>query len=141
MEFNHINEEFKYNFENNFSVLLILNQTFQFLDKDNIEYLALCNKKIYRLYCEQVIKIKINKEADKLNLQTIIYKYDNIYNLDLSDCKKIKDFTPISKLERLQIINFNNKCIDIKDFTPISNLERLEFLDVNLHRVQKMMFL
>ena len=59
MEYNHINEELKcfnvnYSFENALSISLILNQIFQFLDKDNIKSLSLCNKKIYQFYCNLV---------------------------------------------------------------------------------------
>jgi len=38
----------------------------------------------------------------------LIDKYDNINNLDLDNCKDIEDFTPISKLERLEILNISD---------------------------------
>ena len=123
MEYNNIKEELKsfnenYNFENALSIPLILNQICQFLNKDNIKFLSLCNKKIYLLYCNQIKKLKINKEAQISNLQILIDKYDNINNLDLSHCKNIKDFIPLSKLEKLEILNIG--------FTNISDISFLE---------------
>ena len=60
MEYNNIKEELKYlnenyNFENVLSIPLILNEIIQFLNKDNIKLLSLCNKK-YIYYI--VIKLK-----------------------------------------------------------------------------------
>ena len=43
-----------YSFENALSKEIILNQIFQFLYKDNIKLLSLCNKKLYRMYCSLV---------------------------------------------------------------------------------------
>ena len=91
-----------YSFKKALSVPLILNQIFQFLNKDEVKCLSLCNKKIYQLYCNQVKKLKINEEAKMPNLQVLIDKYENLNNLDLSYCKNIKDFTIISKLKRLE---------------------------------------
>ena len=94
MEYTNIRKELKYfnenyNFENVLSIPLILNQIYQFLNKDNIKFLFLCNKNIYLLYCNQIKKLKINKEAQIYNLQKIIDKYDNINNLDLTYCKNM----------------------------------------------------
>ena len=149
MDSYHNKEELKYfnknyNFNNALSIELILNKIFQFLGKDKIKCLSLCNKKIYQIYCDQVKKLKINKEVENPNLKALIDKYDNINNLDLSYCKNIKDFTPISKFERLEYLDFNeinisdisflekNKnikelnlyyCKNIEDFAPISKLK------------------
>ena len=149
MESYYNNEELKYlnknyNFNNALSVPLILNQIFQFLDKDKVKCLSLCNKKIYQIYCNQVKKLKLHKEAEISNLQVLIDKYKNSNYLDLSYCENIKDFSPISKFERLEYLDFNeinisdisflekNKnikelnlyyCKNIEDFAPISKLK------------------
>ena len=51
--------------------------------------------------------MKIKEKTEKPKLQVLINKYDNVKNLDLSSCKNIEDFTPISKLERLETLNVN----------------------------------
>ena len=84
------------NFEKILYIPIILNQIFQFLEKDNIKRLSVCNKKIYKLYCNEVKKLKINKGTEILNLKIIFDKYENVNSLDLSYCENIKDFT-ISK--------------------------------------------
>ena len=82
----------------------------------------------------------------------MINKYNNINNLELIGCENIKDFTLISKLEKLENLKVrytnisdisfleNNKnikeldlryCGNIKDFTPISKLKKLENLNVS----------
>jgi len=151
-----------FNFEKILSIPFILNQIFQFLDKDNKKCLSICNKKIYKLYCNQVKKLQINYKADILNLKIIFDKYENVNNLDLNKCENIEDFTPISKLERLEILNINDRnisdisfleknknikelnlfsCENIEDFTSISKLERLEILDVSYTNISDISFL
>ena len=49
----------QYNFKNVFAIPLLLDQIFQFMEKDDIKCLSLCSKKIYQLYCKQVKKLKI----------------------------------------------------------------------------------
>jgi len=104
---------------------------------------SLCNKNIYLFYCNQIKNLKINKQDQISNIQILIDKYANINNLDLSHCENIKDFTPISKYERLEILNIsktnicdisfleNNKnikelylkyCKNIKDLTSLFKL-------------------
>ena len=167
MEHNYINEKIiyfnnNYNFEKALSVPLILNQIFKFLGKDSIKCLSLCNKKIYQLYCNQVKELRINKEADISNLLVLIDKYDNANIVNLSECKNIEDFTPLSKIERLEILNVSetnisdisfldkNKnikelnlynCKNIIDFTPISKIEKLEILDVGSTIISDISFL
>ena len=167
MESTYVKEELKncngnYNLENILSRELILNLICQFLNKDNIELLSLCNKHIYLLYCKQIKKLKINKEALILNLQILIDKYDNINNLDLSHCENIIDFTLISKLEKLEILNIaktnisylsfleNNinikelnltSCENIKDFAIKSKFEKLEILDISVTNISDISFL
>ena len=155
------NFKIDFSFENVLTVPLILNQIFLFLDKGNIKCLSLCNKKIYKFYCNQIKELKINKGGET-NLKKLIDKYDNVYRLDLSENRNIKDFTPISKLERLELLKVKdtnicdisffekmknikelnlNLCENIKDFIPISNLERLEILNVGDTNISDISFL
>ena len=80
----------------------------------------------------------------------------------MQNCINIKDFIPISKLERLEILdasqtNISNisfleknknikklyliHCKKIKEFTHISKLERLEILDVSWTNISDVSFL
>ena len=80
----------------------------------------------------------------------------------MTSCKNIKDFTPISALESLEILNIEytnildisflgkNKnikelelflCQKIKDFTPISKLARLEILNIGDTNISDISFL
>ena len=167
MECTNIKEELKnnnenYNFENVLSIPLILNQIYQFLNIDNIKLLSLCNKNIYLLYCKQIKKLKINKEAQISNLQILIDKYDNINDLDLSHCENIIDLARISKFEKLETLKINstnisdisflenNKnikelnlehCENIEDFNIISKLEKLEILNIGFTGISDITFL
>ena len=125
-ELKYLNEN--YSFNNALHVPLILNQIFQFLDKDKAKCLSLCDKDIYQKYCKQVEKLKIKEEAEKPNLKALIDKYDNINNLDLSCCRNIKE------------LNLG-KCVNIKDFTIIFKLERLELLIINFIDIPDISFL
>ncbi len=120
MDYTKISEEKKYyynsdNFEKFFSIKLILREFYKFLDKDDIKHFCLLNKKIYTKSCELINTLKINKEAETLNLESLFNKYHDINNLDLSKCKKIKDFRPISKLKELTNLNASN--INISDIS------------------------
>ena len=161
------NEEIKifnknYNFGEDLSIRIVLNEVCQFLDKDDIKRLRLLNKKINHSYCGLIKKVKINKEVEKINLEKLFNRYSNVDNLDLNKCKNIKDFTPISKLKDLIILDAsyinitdilfiekNSKikelnlefCSNITDFSPISKLEKLEILDVALTDITNISFL
>ena len=136
----------KYCFNNALSNPIILNQIFQFLDKGKC--LSLCNKKIYQIYCEQVKKLKITslfnkkiyqnccsliknlkiKEEEIHNLQLLIDKYKN--DLDLSHCKNVKDFTPISKIDRLENLDISHTNIsDISFLVKNKNIKELNLED------------
>ena len=68
----------QYNFKNVFEIKLILNQIFQFMEKDDIKVLSLGAKKIYRLYCEQVKKLKKKKI-----LKNQIYQILSLINIKI----------------------------------------------------------
>ena len=118
----HININYNKNcFEKTLSIPLTLNQIFHFLDKNDIKSLNLCNKKIYKLYCDQVKELIIDKNAEMPNLKSLIDKYDNTNKLVLSECQNIKDFTPLFQLERLEILDFNST--NISDISLISKIK------------------
>ena len=118
----HINNNYNKNcFEKTLSIPLILNQIFHFLDKNDIKSLNLYNKKIYKLYCDQVKELIIDKNAEMPNLKSLIDKYDNTNKLVLSECQNIKDFTPLFQLERLEILDINST--NISDISLISKIK------------------
>ena len=68
----------QYNLKNVFEIKLILNQIFQFMEKDDIKDLSLGAKKIYKLYCEQVKKLTIKKI-----LKNQIYQILSLINIKI----------------------------------------------------------
>ena len=138
----------QYNFKNVLSIPLILDQIFQFMEKDDIKTLSLGAKKIYQLYCEQVKKLKVKDDIEESNISNIKFdKYKDLNELNLEKCKNIKDYSFISKLEKLENLNLShtkisdisflekNKnikelnlegCENIKNYSFISKLEKLE---------------
>ena len=143
----------QYNFKKVLSIPLIFYQIIQFTEKDDAKCLSLCSKKIYQLYCNLIKKLKINEDIKEPNISNIKFeKYENLFELNLCGCKKIKDFSFISKLENLENLNLNDTnisdisflektnnikilnlylCEKIKDFSFISKLEKLEDLNLN----------
>ena len=140
------NSNNQYNYKNVLEIPLILNQIFQFMEKDDIKALSLGAKKIYQLYCEQVKKLKIKEDIEESNIRNIKFdKYKDFIELNLEGCFNIKDYSFISKLEKLENLNLcltnildisfleNNKnikelnlvgCKNIKDYSFISKLEK-----------------
>ena len=64
-------KQLNYKFKN---VLLIFEQIFQFLNKDDINNLCICDKHIYQLYCNQIKKLKIYGKDYILNIPKLIIK-------------------------------------------------------------------
>ena len=54
-ELNYSNN--RYNFKNVFEISLILNQIFQFMEKDDIKALSLCTKKILKNQIYQILSL------------------------------------------------------------------------------------
>jgi hypothetical protein len=79
---------------------------------------SLCSKKIYQVYCKQIEKLIIMTHSEMPNIGVLIDKYNNAKNLKFICCYEIKDFTYISKLERLENLAFYR--------TNISNISFLE---------------
>ena len=115
--------------KNALEIKLILNQIFQFLKRDDIKSLSLCNRKIYKLYCEQIIKIKIKKINENINIVKILDNYPYINNLDLSGCSDLSSISFLEKNNNIKELRLYG-CKNIKDFSTISKLEKLEILDV-----------
>ena len=102
----------QYIFRNVFNIPLILDQIFKFMEKDDIKSFSSCSKKIYQLYCKQVKKLKIKREIEESNISNIKFdKYVYLIELDLCECENIKDYSFISKLEKLENLNFSNSNI------------------------------
>ena len=163
-----LNKELKYsnnqyNFKNVLSIPLILDQINKFLKKDDIRCLSLCSKEIYQLYCNQISKLKIKEDIEISKVLNIKFdKYKNLIELDLSECRYIKDYSFISKLEKLENLNLSytnisdisfleqNKnikeidlsgCKNIKDYSFISKLEKLENLFLSDSNISDISFL
>ena len=117
--------------------------------KEDSENLFLCSKNIYQLYCNQIKKLKFYGDIDDSIILKLLKKFNNIKKLDLSWCMNIKDYSFISKLNKLEILNLietnvsdisfleNNKnikglelrgCKNIKDYSIILELDKLEKL-------------
>ena len=76
------------------------------MEKDDIKTLSLGAKKIYQLYCEQVKKLKIKEDIEESNILNIKFdKYKDLIELNLRECENIKDYSFISKLEKLENLN------------------------------------
>ena len=118
----------QYDFKNVFSIPLILDQIFQFMEKADIKCLSLCSKKLYELYCIQIKKIKIKEDIETLNISNIKFdKFENLIELDLSLCKNIKDFSFISNLEKLEnLILWNTTISDISFLEKNKNIKELD---------------
>ena len=99
------------------------------MNKEDMKSLSLCNKRIYKKYCEQIQNIKINLE-DPFELNSIdIKKYENIRKLDLNSNfnEIIKDFSFISyfkNLEELHIIKTK-----ISDISFLKTIKILKYLN------------
>ena len=77
-----INEEIVNLYLKVLQVPLILDQIFQFLDKDDKTCLSLCSKATYKLCCEQISKIEIKGNIKDLSvLNNIPNKYKNVKEL------------------------------------------------------------
>ena len=130
------NRESKYSndrcdFKNIFEIPLILKQIFQFMEKDDIKGFSLCNKKIYQLYCEQVKKLTIKKNIEESNISSIKFdKYKDLIELNLEGYENIKDFSLISKLEKLE--NLNLSCTDISDISFLEKNKNIKELNLSL---------
>ena len=86
-------------------------------------------KKIYGLYCNQIKKLKIKEDIEISKVSNIkIDKYKNLIELDLSGSKNIKDYSFISKLEKLENLNlYFTNISDISFLEQNKNIKRIRF--------------
>ena len=134
-EYKYSNSE--YNFENVFTISLILDQIFQFMKKDDLKSLSMCSKKIYQLYCKQVKKLQIKVDIP----QNRILKYsNNQYNfkkvlsipLILDQIFKFMEKEDIKSLslccKKIYHLYCNQiKKLKIKENTETSNISNMNF--------------
>ena len=90
----------EFNFTYELSISLVLNQILQYIEKDDMKNLYLSNKKIYDSYCSQVKQLKLRPDIEKIS-NINFDKYNNLYELNLSESFKIKDYSFIIKLKKL----------------------------------------
>ena len=105
--------------QNNFEHLLLSigsfnDIIFQFLEKDDINSLSICSKRLNQFYCNQITKLKILIYLETFNKP----KYKNLISLNLEGCKSNNDFSFISKLDKLEELNLRE--------TRISDISFLE---------------
>ena len=96
------NSKNQYNYKKVICIPIILNHIFQFSTNDDIKSLKMCCKRICKLYYEQVTKLKLNRNIQTRNILKIKERYINLRELDLSECKKITNYSFISKFEFLE---------------------------------------
>ena len=161
-----LNENKELNCQNNFikllSISLIFDKVSQFIDEDDIKCLSSCSKKLRLSYCKQIKKIKLCRRS---NTPKYIKKYVNLIELNLEGCKTIKDFSFISELDNLEVLNLRDAEISdisfleknknlkklnlsqecysqsIGDFSFISKLEKLEDLNLSGSELSDISFL
>ena len=153
----------KSNFKDILSIPLIMNQIYQFLDKEDIKCLYLCSQKTYEIYYNQIEKLTLNEDIEPSNLSKINFdKYKNLLKLDLYHCLNIRDFSFISSLKQLVYLDINDteisdisflgknknikelnlyECRHVKDYSIISNLKKLEKLNLGKTNVSDISFL
>ena len=68
----------------------------------------MCFRKIYQLYCNQIKKLKIKEDFEISNVSDIKFdKYQNLIELNLEGCINIKNYSFISNLEKLEILDLH----------------------------------
>ena len=110
---------------------LIFDQIIKFIDNTDKMNLYLCNKKSYKLYCNQITKLKIEKKAKQSQIINVLNKYKNIEYLEINDCDDISFLDENCNIKSL-ILNQKAGCnLKIKDFIPLTKLDKLEILDIS----------
>ena len=120
----------QFNFKNVLSISLILDLICQFIEVDDMKYLCLCSKKMYEFYCNLIKSLKTIEIKERYE---IIYlskincgKYINLIELNLRGSQYIKDFSSISKLEKLENLNLSNTNVsDISFLEKNKNIKEL----------------
>ena len=129
-KFNNIKElkynNNQYNYKNVLNIPLILNQILKFMNNLDAKCLSLCSKDIYQLYCNQIKKLKLNEDIKEIEIIKLLNKYEYVIELDLSGCENIKDYSIISKLDKLEKLNF--RCTNISDISFLENNKNIKEL-------------
>ena len=103
-------QEIKYNkrdydFRKVICTPIILNQILQFTPKYDIYSLKIVCKRIYKLYIEQITKLRLSQRIDDNIILTIQFdKYENLRELNLEKCINIENFNFISKIYKFRKI-------------------------------------
>ena len=131
-KFNNIKElkynNNQYNYKNVLNIPLILNQLLKFMNNKDTKCLSLCSKDIYQLYCNQIKKLKLKEDITELEIIKLSNKYEYVIELDLEWCKNIEDFSIISKLNQLEILNLEDT--NISDISFLENNKNIKELDL-----------
>ena len=121
-----------YNYGDIIFILLIFDQIFQFIDDTDKKDLFFCNKKSYQLYCNYVTKLKIDKNAKKLKIVNVLNKYKNMEYLEINECNDISFLDTNSNIKSLILSEKEKEHLKIKDLTPITKLDKSEILDISI---------
>ena len=135
------NSKYDYNFGDIIFIPLILDQIFQFIDDNDKNNLYFCNKKSYQLYCDQITKLKINKKVKKSEIVKVLNKYKNIEYLEILDCNDISFFDENNNIKNLNLTGNSSCNLNIKDFSPLFKLNKLEILDITFANISNFSFL
>ena len=129
------------NYGNIIFIPLIFVQIFQFFDDYDKKNLFLCNKKFYQLYCNQITKLKIFDNINKSKVKKALNKYKNLEYLELIDCNDISFLDENCNIKSLNLRGHPNGSLKIKDFSPLFKLNKLEILDISFADITNILFL
>ena len=118
----------QYNFKDVLSIHLILDLISKFIGKDDMKCLFLCSKKMYEFYCNQIKRLKTYEYIEIVYISKINFdRYINLIELDLRGWINIKDYSSISKLEKLENLRLSNTNIsDISFLEKNKNIKELK---------------
>ena len=129
------------NYGNIIFIPLILDQIIQFLDDYDKKNLYLCNKKFYQLYCNQITDLIIFDKVNKSKVKKTLNKYKNVESLKIVDCNDISFLDENCNIKSLNLRGHFNCALKIKDFSPLFRLNKLEILDIHFTDITNISFL
>ena len=129
------------NYGNIIFIPLIFVQIFQFLDDYDKKNLFLCNKKFYQLYCNQITELIIYDKVNKSKVKKTLNKYKNVESLKIVDCNDISFLDENCNIKSLNLRGHFNCALKIKDFSPLFRLNKLEILDIHFTDITNISFL
>jgi len=71
---------------------------------------------------------KLDLRKTNISDLSVIATLENLEELNLSGCKNIKDFSPLSNLKKLKVLDISET--EISDLSPIAELTNLETLNL-----------